>query len=66
MKLVPNASTVGLLVNPKDPNAESDTREAQAAADALGQKLVVAEANTDAEIDSRLLGLLNSALPVWL
>jgi putative ABC transport system substrate-binding protein len=50
-ELVPNASTVGLLVNPKDPNAESDTREAQAAADALGQKLVIAGASTDAEID---------------
>ena len=51
-ELLPKANTVGLLVNPKDPNAESDTREAQAAADALGQKLVVAEASTDAEIDS--------------
>ena len=36
-ELVPKATVIGCLVNPKDPNAESDTKEAQVAADALGR-----------------------------
>jgi putative ABC transport system substrate-binding protein len=51
-ELVPKAVVLGFLVNPKDPNAESDTRETQAAADALGLKLVVGKASTEGEIDS--------------
>jgi putative ABC transport system substrate-binding protein len=50
--LVPNTTAIGFLVNPKDPNTESDTKEAQAAADALGQNLVVGKASTDTEIDA--------------
>jgi putative tryptophan/tyrosine transport system substrate-binding protein len=49
--LVPKATIIGFLVNPKDPNAESDTKEAQVAADAFGQKLVVGKASTENEID---------------
>ena len=51
-ELVPKAEVIGCLTNPKDPNAPSDTREAQVAADALGQKLVVAKASTESEIES--------------
>lgn len=35
-EFVPAASEFGLLVNPSNPNAESDTRHAKAAADSLG------------------------------
>jgi putative ABC transport system substrate-binding protein len=49
--LVPKAIVIGCLVNPKDPNAEADTKEAQIAADALGQKLIVGRASTETEID---------------
>ena len=51
-ELVPMATVIGFLVNPKDPNAESDTRGAQAAADAFGLHLVVAEASTASDIES--------------
>jgi len=51
-KLVPTAAVSGFLVNPNDPNAESDTRGAQRAADALGLHLGVAKASTASEIDS--------------
>jgi putative ABC transport system substrate-binding protein len=50
--LLPKAAVIGFLVNPKSPNGESDTRETQAAVDVFGQKLVVAKASTESEIDS--------------
>jgi ABC-type uncharacterized transport system substrate-binding protein len=46
-ELVPTAGKVGLLVNPTNPNMESDTRNVQAAADALGRELVVVKASTE-------------------
>jgi putative ABC transport system substrate-binding protein len=36
---VPKATRLALLVNPNNPNAESDTRDLQAAANALGRRL---------------------------
>jgi putative tryptophan/tyrosine transport system substrate-binding protein len=50
-ELVPTATVIGCLVNPKDPNAQPDAKEAQVAADVLGLKLVVGRASTEAEID---------------
>jgi putative ABC transport system substrate-binding protein len=50
-ELVSKVAVIGCLVNPKDPNAGSDTKEAQVAADALGQKLIVGKASTETEID---------------
>ena len=40
-ELVPTAATVGLLVNPDNPNAEADVDAAQEAARALGQQAYV-------------------------
>ena len=51
-QLVPKAAVIGFLVNPKDPNAEGDIKDAQAAANAFGLKLVVGKAGTKDEIDS--------------
>ena len=51
-ELVPKAVVIGFLVNPKDPNAQPDVKDARAAADALGQKLVIGEASTDSELDA--------------
>lgn len=50
-ELVPKAVVIGFLVNPKDPNAQPDIKDARAAADSFGQKLVVGEASTDNELD---------------
>jgi len=49
--LVPNATTIAFLANPKFPSAESETREAQATARALGLNLIVLNASTEHEID---------------
>jgi putative tryptophan/tyrosine transport system substrate-binding protein len=56
-KLVPKAVLIGFLVNPSDPNTESDIKETQAAADTLGHKLIVAKASAESEIDPALAGL---------
>jgi putative ABC transport system substrate-binding protein len=56
---VPKADLIGLLANPANPNAESDTREAQAAAEALGRKLVVVQASTDSNLEPAFATLAN-------
>jgi putative ABC transport system substrate-binding protein len=45
-ELLPNSSTVALLLNPSNPNSQIDTPAIQAAADALGQRLEVLTATT--------------------
>lgn len=47
---VPSAALIGLLVNPSNPNAEPDAEEAEAAAKALGLKLLVLKATSDRDL----------------
>jgi putative ABC transport system substrate-binding protein len=56
-ELVPAANVVALLVNPTNANAESQARDFQAAARALGLQLHVVNASTDREIDIVLASL---------
>jgi ABC-type uncharacterized transport system substrate-binding protein len=56
-ELIPKAAAIGFLVDPSDPNTESDTKSAQAAADALGHALVVVKASTESEIDPAFAAL---------
>src|SRR5262249_60474271 len=49
--LLPKAELIALLVNPTSPVAEPQTRDAQAAADALGLKLSVLSAATENDFD---------------
>jgi putative tryptophan/tyrosine transport system substrate-binding protein len=49
-ELVPTAGMIGMLVNQNNPNAVSTTREAQAAAEKLGKKLVVVLAGTERDL----------------
>ena len=48
----PKATTFGLLVNPNQPNAEPDTKDMQAAADARGQPLRVLTARTERDLET--------------
>lgn len=50
-QLAPHASTIGLLVNPSNPNAEDNAREANAAAAKLGKALVVLNAEADGALE---------------
>jgi hypothetical protein len=51
-ELVPSATVVGLLVNPANPTSESQTRDAQTAALALGLRLPIQSASSEAAIDA--------------
>ena len=50
--MVPKATSIGLLVNPANSNAEPDSRDAQAAAQALGQKLIVVQASAESDFET--------------
>jgi putative ABC transport system substrate-binding protein len=51
-EMIPRATVIGCLVNPKNPNAVTGTREAQEAARALGLSLHFVNASTEREIDT--------------
>jgi putative tryptophan/tyrosine transport system substrate-binding protein len=51
-ELVPAATSVGFLANPTRPSFQSEVADAQQAAQALGVKLIVLNATTEAEIDT--------------
>ena len=49
---VPGTELIGLVVNPTNPNAEPDPKEARAAVKAPGQKLLVVKATGDHELEA--------------
>src|SRR6516165_697024 len=51
-ELVPAATSVGFLANPTRPSFRSEVKNAQQAAQALGVKLIILNASTEAEIDA--------------
>src|SRR5262249_49161119 len=54
----PKAISIGALVNPDNPNTQTDTKELQAAARALGLEPFVLKARTDSDIDSAFTTLV--------
>ena len=50
--LVPNATTIGILVNPNNPRYPSDVRDVQAATRALGLAVYVAKAGDAHDLDA--------------
>jgi putative tryptophan/tyrosine transport system substrate-binding protein len=58
IEIVPNATIVGLLVNPNNPNAEPDAKDVQAAADALGRETAVFTASAERELDPAFAAML--------
>jgi putative tryptophan/tyrosine transport system substrate-binding protein len=57
-KMAPMANPIGVLVNPNNPSAESNPKDAQTAAETLGRKLVVVKAGTEDEIDTAFATLV--------
>jgi ABC-type uncharacterized transport system substrate-binding protein len=55
--LIPTVKTIGLLVNPTDPRAETQTRDMQEAAHALGLQIHVLKASTEGQINTAFANL---------
>jgi putative ABC transport system substrate-binding protein len=51
-ELVPNATTIAVLVNPNYPDAETQLREVQEAARTLGVQLLVLKASSEGDFDT--------------
>jgi putative tryptophan/tyrosine transport system substrate-binding protein len=56
-EVVPKATVIGMLENPTNPNAEAVRRDVQAAANALGRKLVIGTATVESEIEGAVASL---------
>jgi putative tryptophan/tyrosine transport system substrate-binding protein len=52
------ATAIGLLVNPDNPNAQSDTNDVEAAARLLGQQIQIVRANTESDLDLAFASLV--------
>jgi putative tryptophan/tyrosine transport system substrate-binding protein len=57
-EIVPNAAVLALLVNPNNPNADPDTKEAQLAAGQLGRQLQVLTAGTEGDIETAFTAMV--------
>jgi putative ABC transport system substrate-binding protein len=55
---VPKAALVGFLVNPTIADAETNTKNVLAAAEVVGQKLLVVQAHTDSELEAAFVTLV--------
>jgi putative ABC transport system substrate-binding protein len=51
-QLVPNATTIGVLVNPNTTATEAERADVQVAAQALGQQLIILDASNDDDIET--------------
>jgi putative ABC transport system substrate-binding protein len=60
-EVAPKAEALALLVNSVNPNAEADTADLQAAADALGRRVIVLTATSDPRLRPRFTPLSNTA-----
>jgi len=50
-EFLPAATELGLLVNPRNPNAEPDSKQAKAAADSVGRKIHIGQASTEQDLE---------------
>src|SRR5262245_13805864 len=57
-ELVPAARVIGLLVNPKNPNAAADTKDVKEATHALGLQLVILNASAEPEFQEAFARLV--------
>jgi putative ABC transport system substrate-binding protein len=56
-ELVPNASSIGLIVNPNNPNTEPSVKEIQMLAQVAGWRLHVVRVSSDSELDMAFANL---------
>jgi putative tryptophan/tyrosine transport system substrate-binding protein len=58
-QLVPRATTIAMLMNPNSPNFAAERSDAQAAAQAIGQQLVILDVSNDRDIETAFATLMN-------
>src|SRR5262245_47598590 len=56
--LVPTASVIAVLVNPRSPESEPQSRDIEQAAGAVGQRIRILNASTDRDIDAAFATLV--------
>ncbi len=49
---IPDAASIGYLLNPTNANVDANSRDVQAVAESLGQKLILVEASTESELEA--------------
>jgi putative ABC transport system substrate-binding protein len=59
---VPQAALIGFLVNPTIADAKTQTKNALAAAESVGQKLLVVQAHTDSELEAAFVTLVQQSV----
>jgi putative ABC transport system substrate-binding protein len=57
-EIVPNATTIGMIVNPNNPAAETQINVAEGAARALGLKIAVAKTRSEQDFDPALADII--------
>ncbi len=57
---VPDAASIGYLINPTNANVDANTRDVQAAAKLLGQKLIMVKASTESELEAAFAALVQA------
>ncbi len=62
-QLVPQAATIGVLLNPNYPPYESQLRDVQEAANAIGLRVHILRANNDHEIDAAFDTVVQQRIP---
>jgi putative ABC transport system substrate-binding protein len=61
-ELVPGATTLGMLVDPNNPNAQADMKDAQTAADKIGRQLLVLKIGSEADLDQAFATLVEQRI----
>jgi putative ABC transport system substrate-binding protein len=57
-QLVPNATVIGVLINPRNPNADSQSKDAQEATRLLGLQLHIVNASSERDFDVAFASLV--------
>jgi putative ABC transport system substrate-binding protein len=57
-ELVPQAASIGMLVDPNNPNADTDTSNALDAAAAIGKQIHVLNASTESDVEAAFVALV--------
>jgi putative ABC transport system substrate-binding protein len=64
-EMIPKASVIAVLLNPNNPNAESQSNDVQAAARALDQPILVLRTATDRDLEAALAAVVQQRISAF-